>query len=92
MLHCVTMINPATGWFEIAEMPRKSADIVSDIVEIVWLSRYPWPTKIALDCGREFMAEFIEMIKNDYNNIMLCRITMCDLQANSIAERAHQTI
>ena len=23
-LHCLTMIDPATGWFEIAEIPNKS--------------------------------------------------------------------
>ena len=75
-LHCVTMIDPATGWFKIAEIPKKSADIVSNVVETTWLSGYPWPTKIVLDCSKEFMAEFIQMIKNDYNDITLLRITM----------------
>ena len=38
-LCCVTMIDPATGWFEIVEIPIKSADIASDTVETTWLSR-----------------------------------------------------
>ena len=36
-LHCVTMIDPATGWFEIVEIPKKSADIVSNAVETMCL-------------------------------------------------------
>ena len=33
-LWCMTMIDPATGWFEIRELPgTKRADIVSQIVE-----------------------------------------------------------
>jgi hypothetical protein len=26
VLHCLTMIDPTTGWLEIAEVPRKRAD------------------------------------------------------------------
>ena len=91
-LHCVTMIDPATGWFEIVEIPKKSGNIVSNAVETTWLSRHPWPTKIALDRGKEFMAKFIDIIKNDYNDIKLRRITTRNPQANSIVERVHQTI
>jgi hypothetical protein len=36
-LHCLTMIDPVTGWFEIAEIPAKSADVVADIFERTWL-------------------------------------------------------
>ena len=88
------MIDPATGWFETVEIPKKSANIVSNAVETVWLSRYPWPTKIALDCSKEFMAEFTDVIKNDCNDIKLRGITITtrNPQANSIVERVHQTI
>ena len=31
-LHCMTMIDPATGWFEIAQIPNKQADVLSNIL------------------------------------------------------------
>eukprot|EP00957_Ditylum_brightwellii_P185122 14097478-Ditylum_brightwellii.AAC.1 len=45
-LWCVTMIDPATGWFNIAEIKTKRADIVSNVVETAWLTRYPYPTQV----------------------------------------------
>ena len=41
-----TMIDPATGWFEIVEMKdtNSSAD-ASRIFSNMWLSRYPRPKK-----------------------------------------------
>ena len=56
-LHCLTMIDPATGWFEIVDIPNKRADYIANILEFTWLSRYPWPTEIRMDRGREFAAE-----------------------------------
>ena len=29
-LHCMTMIDPATGWFEIVEIPTKRADYIAN--------------------------------------------------------------
>ena len=40
-LHCLTMIDPATGWFEIASISRKRADYVANYLEMTWLTRYP---------------------------------------------------
>ena len=42
-LWCVTMIDPATGWFEMKEIKNKEAINVANIVEQTWLSRYPIP-------------------------------------------------
>ena len=85
------MIDPATGWFEIKEIPSKRADYVSNAVELTWLTRYPWPTSIILDRGKEFMAEFITMVRDDYG-IKRKPITTRNPQGNSILERIHQTI
>ena len=52
------MIDPATGWFEITDVSTKRADVVANIIEQTWLVRYPWPTQVVLNRGREFMAEF----------------------------------
>ena len=43
------MIDPATGWFEIVDIPTKRADYVADILEFTWLTRYPWPTEVRMD-------------------------------------------
>jgi hypothetical protein len=56
-LQCLTMIDPATGWFEIMEVPKKRADYISNLIKINWLTRYPWPTEIIMDRGSEFAAE-----------------------------------
>jgi hypothetical protein len=40
-LHCLTMIDPVNGWFEIAEIPKKSADVVINVLDQTWLVRYP---------------------------------------------------
>ena len=52
----MTMIDPATGLLEIAEMKTKSADVVANIAETTWFTRYPWPEKVICDRGQEFMA------------------------------------
>ena len=90
-LHCVTMIDPATGWFEIKTTEGKSAMEVANIVETTWLSRYPWPQEIVYDRGTEFMGDFANMISDDYG-ITKRPITVRNPQANSIIERIHQTL
>ena len=92
VLWCVTMIDPATSWFEIREVPgTKRADVVANIVEQAWLTRYPWPQEVIFDRGTEFMAEFSTMLVNDYG-IKKKPITKRNPQANAIVERVHQTI
>jgi len=91
ILHCLTMIDPATGWFEIAEIPSKRADDIANIFEQVWLSRYPWPQQVILDRGREFMAEVKTLLKNEYG-VTRKAITTRNPQANAMVERAHQTL
>jgi RNase H-like domain found in reverse transcriptase/Integrase zinc binding domain/Reverse transcriptase (RNA-dependent DNA polymerase) len=90
-LWCVTMIDPATGWFEMKQIENKEATTIANKVETTWLTRYPWPTMITYDQGTEFMAEFAAMVKNDYG-IKPKGITKRNPQANAIIERIHQTI
>jgi hypothetical protein len=66
-LWCVTMIDPAKGWFEIKDVPgTKRSNVVANIVETTWLGRYPCPQMVTLDRGTEFMAEFSKMMVEDY--------------------------
>ena len=90
-LHALTMINPATSWFDMTAIKTKSADIISNKIEPIRLSKYPWPSKIIIDQGTEFMKELIQMIEKDYG-ITRRPITTRNPQANSILEISHQTI
>jgi hypothetical protein len=90
-LHCMTMIDPATGWFEIVEIPNKRADYIANILEYTWLTRYPWPTEIRMDRGSEFAKEVKTTLDEDYG-IKRKVITTRNPQANAIVERIHQVV
>jgi hypothetical protein len=53
-LLAVTMIDPATGWFEIVEATNKSATSIQDLFQNTWLERYPRPQFILFDNGGKF--------------------------------------
>jgi transposase InsO family protein len=84
------MIDPATGWFEIIEVPNKQTDEIANIFEMCWLNRYPWPTQIVMDRGKEFMGD-IKTLLQSYG-ITRKPITTRNPQANAMVERAHQTL
>ena len=64
---CVTMIDPATGWFEIVQYPDKRSVTIANLVEQQWLTRYPWPALITYDKGPEFVGQdFKNMVQDDY--------------------------
>ena len=50
------MINPVTGWFEIVWYDDKIAITIANLVETMWLSRYPRPIEIAYDQGEAFIG------------------------------------
>jgi transposase InsO family protein len=91
VLWAITMIDPATSWLEIREIKNKEASTIANIVEQTWLTRYPKPQVLNFDRGSEFMAEFAEMITNDYG-ILRRGSTVRNPQSNAIIERVHQTI
>ena len=88
---CVTMIDPATNWFEMKNIKSKDAPTVANVVEQTWLTRYPWPSIIQYDRGSEFLAEFAEMVEDDYG-IKRKPSTVRNPQSNAMIERIHQTI
>ena len=61
-LWCLTMIDPATGWCEMSQIPNKTATEIADITEKTWFTRYPLPQRIVFDCSTEFMAEFAKCV------------------------------
>jgi transposase InsO family protein len=67
------------------------ADDVIDILEQKWLNRYPRPTTVLMDCGKEFMAEVHRTLKHGYG-IQQKLVTTRNPQANAMVERAHQML
>jgi hypothetical protein len=63
-LLALTMIDPATGWFEIVEATNKSATSIQDLFHNTWLARYPRPQFIVFDNGGKFKREFKQMYDN----------------------------
>jgi len=90
-LHCMTMIDPATGFFETVEIGEKTADIIANWLELHWLTRYPWPTEITMEKGKEFAREVSETLKNKCS-VKWKIITSRNPQANSMIERCHKTL
>ena len=85
------MIDPATGWFEMAQIPNKTAAEIADVTEKTWFTHYPLPQWIVFDRGTKFMAGFTNMCHNDYG-LKRKPITTRNPQSNAIIERIHQTI
>ena len=79
------MINPATCWFNMAQIYNKTAAEISDITKKTWFTRYPPPQRIVFDCGTEFMAEFSKMCQNDYG-LKMKAIKNRNPQSNVIIE------
>jgi hypothetical protein len=91
ILWCMTMIDPATNWLEIARIDDRSSMEAANELEITWFNRYPLPTELIVDRGKEFMGEIIRMVREDYN-VKRKPITTRNPQANSIIERCHKTL
>jgi transposase InsO family protein len=91
-LQAVTMIDPATGWFEVAEIPNRESITVAEQVDKYWFCRYPRPTKVIYDRGSEFIGpSFQELIKDVYQ-LKAKPTTVKNPQANSVLERIHQVL
>ena len=90
-LHCMTMIDPATGWFEIMEIPNKHADCTANVLECAWLTRCPWPTEICVDKGREFAGKVSAALKINFGFERKI-ITTHNPQSNGVIERIHQVV
>jgi hypothetical protein len=90
VLNALTMIDPATGWFEIAEAKERTAEHVAKVFDNAWLSRYPRPQYIGFDNGGENKGLVREMVEN-YGQRMKPTSTH-NPQSNGIIERVHAVI
>jgi len=87
----VTMVDPATGFFETVEIGQKTAVATASWLEIHWLTRHPWPAETTVDKGREFAREVSETLQNECG-IKWKIVTSRDPQSNSMIERCHKTL
>ena len=72
-------------------MAEARADLVSNQVELAFLTGYPLPYKIMVDRGIRALSRFKTMMANDYGTP--CNsINVRNPQANAIVDRIHQTI
>jgi len=89
--HCLTMTDPATGFFECCEIMCKRTDHIANHSETSSLTRHPWPMEIVMDKGREFALEVADLLKSEcgvHHKIVTSR----NPQANCMIERCHQTL
>ena len=89
------MIEPATGWLEIVQYNYKHAATIANLVEQLWLCRYPRPTIITYNFRNEFLGhEFKnDIIKNEYvlrPSLKLRKIHKQDLHWNEFTH-SYQT-
>jgi hypothetical protein len=90
-LLALTMIDPATGWFEIVKARNKSATSIQDLFHSTWLARYPQPQFIVFDNGGEFKREFKQMYMQDsYDKVK--PTTSHNPQANAIIVEVHKIV
>ena len=54
------MINPVNGWFEIMRYNDNKAMPIVNLVENMWLVRYPYPAEIMYDRGGKFFGHKIK--------------------------------
>jgi len=89
-LNAMTICDPVTGWFEIVEIPDKTAETAGKKLDQVWLCRYPRPVRCIYDNGSEFLGkDFQEMLES--MGIEAVPTTVKNPQANFV-ERIHQTL
>ena len=58
----MTMIDPVTGWFEIAPLPVADSYECQKAFDSYWLSRYPRPQQVGVDNGSHFKRYFNDLI------------------------------
>ena len=103
---CLTMIDPASSWFEMVELPvselppaddktkeayfDKSSAMIGHLVNKCWFSRYPRCKNIIYDNGSEFKLHF-ETLCDSYS-VTRKPTSIKNPQANAILERVHQVL
>ena len=83
-LRAMTMIDPATSWFEIAPIVHPNSNSTQRALDSCWLARYPRPQYVGYDNGNEFKWLFKELCENF--GLTSKNAMDCDPQGNSVLE------
>ena len=86
-IKALTIIDTATTWPELVWAKTKSSFHVARLMEMHWLSWYPWPKVVVHDNG-EFTGEEFQRLLQSYG----CRAkatTVKNPQVNAIIEQMH---
>ena len=92
-LRAMTMMDPASNWFEIAALPVNTppnSDLCQQLFGETWLTCYPRPQEIGFDNGSEFKAVFRDLCTNF--GMTPKPTTSCNPQGNGVLERVHQVL
>jgi hypothetical protein len=89
-LIAMTMIDPATGWFEIAPLEENDSYSTQKAFDSYWLARYPRPKYCGCDNGSHFKRYFKDLITN--YGLIQKNSTEYNPQSNGIIERVHQVL
>lgn len=92
-LTAMTMIDPVTGWFEIAaldENENAGSYEAQKAFDSHWLARYPRPQYVGCDNGIHFKRYFKDLITN--YGLERKPSTEYNPQSNGIIERVHQVL
>ena len=90
-IYVMSMVDPVTGWPELAQLyGPPTAYKCQQVLDSVWLLRYPRPEEIGMDNGGEFKAEFSELCKN--MGLKRKESNSWNPQSNSILKRIHQVL
>jgi hypothetical protein len=89
-LLALTMIDPATGWFEIVQANSKMATSIQNVFHNIWSACYPRPQFIVFDNGGKFKYELKQMCEN--YGIKAKPTTSHNSQANAIIEQVHKVV
>jgi transposase InsO family protein len=86
----MTICDPVTGWFEVAEIKDNTAAETAKILDQVWFCCYPRPLRCITDNGNEFLGtEFQELLR--YYGVQPLHTTIENPKANFV-ECIHQTL
>ena len=89
-LLAMTMIDPATRWFEVIQIKDKTAQCAMSAFDNHWLCRYPRPLYIGFDNGGEFKNVFGQLCENF--GLTPKPSTPHNPQSNAMIERIHMTL
>jgi hypothetical protein len=89
-LRALTMIDPASGWFEVVQVTNKLATIIQDLFHKSWLACCPRPQFIVSDNGGNFKRVFKQMCENYGSKAQ--PTSSHNPQANTVIERVHKVV